>query len=432
MQIRDPIHGHVHVTPDELKIIDHRAFQRLRHIKQLGFTDLSFPGATHSRYAHSLGAMEVASRMFDAIFPLDGPLPGPQRARLRQALRLALLLHDLGHPPASHASEVAMPPVAALPLGALAGGEPDRQADHEDYTLALLLFTDLAALIEARFGAHGIDGLMIARLLSKRGLGAEPRLCVGGINYTPLLRQIVSGEMDADRMDYLRRDAFFAGVSYGNFDQQWLLENLTRHIVEDQAFLALHHKALFAFEDFLLSRYHMFAAIYHNHLSESFDVMLHRFYIEAPDEHPLPPDPEAYLRCDDVSLAWALRRSDNPWARRLVQRAAYRLLVEWDVDAAGAINLGHLTAELKGAHVDYFLGESRGVLSKYYGQRRGAEPIYIINRPLSRVEPIDVYARVYERYADPTTRLRVYCRGDHLKRARRCLVAVRDHKPGEA
>lgn len=432
MQIRDPIHGHVRVNSSELKIIDHRAFQRLRNIKQLGFTELSFPGATHSRYAHCLGAMEVASRMFDAISP-PGHLPEPDRQRLRQGLRLALLLHDLGHPPASHASEVAMPLVAQLPLGEkMAGGEPGRRADHEDYTLALLLFTDMAELIEARFGDQDIDAVMIARLLSKRGLGAEPRLIVEGVDYTPLLRQIVSGEMDADRMDYLQRDAFYAGVSYGKFDQQWLLENLTHHVVEDRAFLALQHKAVFAFEDFLLSRYHMFAAIYHNHLSESFDVMLHRFYAEAPDEHPLPADPEAYLRCDDVSLTWALRQSKNVWAQRLVSRAAYRLLVEWDVDAVGALNLGHLTAELKGAGVEYFLGESRGVLSKYYGQRSGQPPIYIIDRPLQRIEPVDVYARIYERYADPTTRLRVYCRGDNLKLARQHLIAVRDHKPGEA
>ena len=120
VSIRDPIHGSVALTPSELKIVDHRVFQRLRGIKQLGFTDQAFPGATHTRYAHGIGAMHVASRMFDAIFPLEkSPMTSAERSRLRQTVRLSLLLHDLGHAPGSHASECAMPLLSELGLCSL-------------------------------------------------------------------------------------------------------------------------------------------------------------------------------------------------------------------------------------------------------------------------------------------------------------------------
>src|SRR5471030_2132624 len=98
MHIRDPIHGAIEVTPDERVLLDSPQYQRLRNVKQLGFADLAFPGATHTRYAHGLGAMQVATKVFDAIAPqLD--LAPPDAARLRQTLRLAVLFHDLGHAP---------------------------------------------------------------------------------------------------------------------------------------------------------------------------------------------------------------------------------------------------------------------------------------------------------------------------------------------
>ena len=112
---------------------------------------------------------------------------------------------------------------------------------------------------------------------------------MGGIDYFPLLSQMVSGEMDADRMDYLQRDSFFTGVSYGQFDQTWLLDNLLHHVVDDRAYMALTHRAVFAFEDFLLSRYHMFVSVYYHYISVGFETMLARFYNEAPEISPFRP-----------------------------------------------------------------------------------------------------------------------------------------------
>src|SRR5687768_2755927 len=137
ISIHDPIHGTIEVSAAEIKLIDSRPFQRLRHIKQLGFSEMAFPGATHSRYAHSLGAMQMATHIVDRVLE-SLRLPEVERIRLRQSVRLAVLFHDLGHPPMSHVSERVMPKVSTLRLGAWVEGA-DRQATHEDYTVKLLI-----------------------------------------------------------------------------------------------------------------------------------------------------------------------------------------------------------------------------------------------------------------------------------------------------
>src|SRR5580698_1949567 len=105
MEIRDPIHGSIEIPDGEVAIIDSVAFQRLRQIKQLGFAEFSFPGATHNRYLHSVGAAHIAGLIFDNIFRKYKFSSDAARERLRQTLKLAVLLHDIGHGPLSHASE---------------------------------------------------------------------------------------------------------------------------------------------------------------------------------------------------------------------------------------------------------------------------------------------------------------------------------------
>src|SRR5213592_1584672 len=113
MHIRDPIHGAIEISADERALVDSPQYQRLRNVKQLGFADLAFPGATHTRYAHGLGAMAMATKLFDALAP-QLQLEPADRDRFRQTLRLAVLFHDLGHPPLSHATEAIMPPIGDL------------------------------------------------------------------------------------------------------------------------------------------------------------------------------------------------------------------------------------------------------------------------------------------------------------------------------
>src|SRR5262244_3016118 len=132
MRIRDPIHGTLPVSADEAAVVDSVWYQRLRHVRQLGFGELAFPGATHTRHAHSLGAMHVASRLFDAAFA-SLELPDADRSALRRVVRAATLLHDIGHMPLSHASERIAPKRASLSLPVWAVPDQEGQASHEDF-----------------------------------------------------------------------------------------------------------------------------------------------------------------------------------------------------------------------------------------------------------------------------------------------------------
>lgn len=431
IHFRDPIHGTIALSPDELALVESPVFQRLRGIRQLGFGDQAFPGATHTRFAHSLGAMQMASRMFDAVFaPGDeGVLPEGERRRLRQLVRLAVLLHDLGHAPLSHATEDCMPPRGALGLDCFTAAEQRERATHEDYTVLLLLASPLRQTLEQRFAPLGLTAYDVAQLISPRFASRAASLVVSGIDFAPLLAQIVSGELDADRMDYLQRDSFYAGVNYGKFDEQWLLSNLTLHVEEGRAHLALAHRAIFAFEDFLLSRYHMFVSVYYHHTAVGFDTMLGRFIEEEPQAFALPSDAERYVACDDITLWTILRASPNPWARRVVARDLYRRLLELHT-ADGAAELAALQDALRQAAVDFFISRDEGVLSRYYGVGR-QPPIFVINRALQRVSRIEEYSPVFQRYAQPARLTRVYVRPDQVGAARACLTTALPPTMGE-
>src|SRR5882724_1474588 len=348
MHIRDPIHGAIELTADERALIDSPQYQRLRNVKQLGFADLAFPGATHTRYAHGLGAMAMATKVFDAIAP-QLALDADDRARFRQTLRLAVLFHDLGHAPLSHATEAIMPPVAALRVPEWARESGSRRAGHEDYTLKLVLDSPLAAEIRRRFSAIGIEPEHVAGLICGRPPPGSYPYRSGGRDLLPVLRQVVSGELDADRMDYLQRDSFFTGVNYGKFDADWIVQNL--------------------------------AAVQH----------------------------------DDVALLGALRASSNPWARRIVRRQGYRVLME-NAPGEGAQLLNRMQRQLEPAGVDAFVTVSRGVLSHY-----GKEATLWVKSPRGEV-PIGEYTPLYERYAEAATLARLYVEPERWDEARRLLT----------
>src|SRR6185436_5245824 len=154
------------------------------------------------------------------------------------------------------------------------------QARHEDFTVKLLLDTDLAELVRRRLGDQGITGEALAALVTGRTPPGGLDFRYGDADWAPLLRALVSGELDADRMDYLLRDSFYTGVNYGRYDLDWIVGNLSPAEKGGHTYLALGRAAAFAFEDFLLSRYHMFVSVYYHHTSVNFDYMLRRYYAE--------------------------------------------------------------------------------------------------------------------------------------------------------
>jgi len=277
----------------------------------------------------------------------------------------------------------------------------------------LVLDSGLAAAVRATYAARGIEPEHIAGLICGRPPpGAYPYKSRGR-DLLPVLRQVVSGELDADRMDYLQRDSFFTGVNYGKFDADWIVQNLAAVQREHRVYLGLQHRAVFAFEDFLLSRYHMFLSVYFHSTSVGYEVLLQRWCESG--EYALPADADEYLLHDDVALVSALRASANPWARRIVRRQGYRVLME-NAPGEGPQPLRGMQEQLEAAGVDAFVTVSRGVLSRY-----GKDATLWVKSPRGEV-PIGEYTPLYERYAEALTLARLYVEPERWDEARRLLT----------
>jgi HD superfamily phosphohydrolase len=245
----------------------------------------------------------------------------------------------------------------------------DQQATHEDYTIKILTDSSLTEAIEAEGGP---SGLAVAGLVDSQ-LSVDPACYeAGGLDWRPVLQQLISSELDVDRMDYLRRDSHYAGVEYGVFDLTWLLGNLCAHVDSDRVYLALKARALYTFDDFLIARYHMFLMVYYHYRSVAYEEMLKRYFKNGGDGYQLPSDVEEYARADDHHLVHHLRQSDDPWARRIVERREYKLLVERHGSPEN-IDLSSVAARLESAGIPTISTTSRGVLSKYFTKRQALE-----------------------------------------------------------
>jgi len=417
MEIRDVIHGSIAVEPSELGIIDSRYFQRLRQIKQLGFAEHSFPSATHNRYIHSLGAMATASKAVDVIFK------GRPKAfgRFRAVARLSALLHDVGHGPLSHTTEFAMPDVKSLGVPGVAIKGKSRKATHEDYTLKIILDSHLTPFLERAGVEHGFKPMHVAALVDPSITidddFFEERIDGETVDFRPILKQLISSELDADRMDYLRRDSLYAGVSYGQFDFDWIIGNLGSHIKNGKCYLALQHRALYSFEDFLISRFHMFLMVYFHYKSVVFDEML-RQYLEGEDcEYSLPSDIEKYAECNDAHLYAHLAQSKNEWARRISDKRPFRMLVELHsgipttkTAAQEQVRLlKSIQKDLNSQGIEYIMKASTGELSKYF--RKPGDPIFVrYDNHYSKPNfiPLEQCTEVFQRYSEKRTITRLY------------------------
>ncbi len=328
MEIRDPIHGSIQLNDGEVAVIESVEFQRLRQIKQLGFAEFSFPGATHNRFLHSIGVSFVAGQVFDSIFRAYPFGKVSTKNRLRQLVKLASLLHDIGHGPLSHTTEQVMPPLEKLNVKIYNDQKlaQDRQANHEDFTIKFVTESTVADIIRANFA--DILPEHVAFLIDKNLSCNESIFTEGGINFRPLLSQIVSSELDADRMDYLERDSFFCGINYGKIDKDWLMQNLTLHIVKNTAYLALNRRALYAFDDFLISRHHMHLMVYFHHKSIIYEEMLNRYLSSPGCKFFIPADHNEYIAYTDYKLYQHLETAKNQWAQRIAQRKPFRVALE--------------------------------------------------------------------------------------------------------
>lgn len=386
MDIRDVVHGVIQVESHELPVIDSALFQRLRQIRQTGFAEFSYPGATHNRYIHSLGALQAATDAFESIFPSLKRHQHQVWRKFRALVRFAALLHDIGHGPLSHTTEFAMPEVSKLKVPGMKYPKA-RKATHEDYTLKIILDSALTPVLAKAAETFGFTPYHVACLIEgelkpKDNFFIE-KIGNEKINFLPILHQLISSELDADRMDYLRRDSFQAGVSYGEFDYSWLVTNLCYHLKDGNCYLGLRHRALYAFEDFLLSRYHMFLMVYLHHKTVMFDEMLSKYLHSSECDYEIPADIESYRQYTDAHLYSHLSGSKNEWARRIVEKRTLRLLLETHSGIPSTDNareqqekLFKKTLEtLKSKGIDYISTTSTGILSKYFG--KSEFPIFV-------------------------------------------------------
>jgi uncharacterized protein len=423
LEVRDPIHGAIHVDKNEIAITDHVYVQRLRSIAQLGFSALPFPGATHSRYAHSLGVMQLAGRAFDSAYAQwEFEDPGA-RERFRSVVRMAGLCHDLGHAPYSHCTEFAMPQRSKLESPFVRPRKQSVRASHEDYTIAILAYPSLADAFTKNFS---FTSRHVASLLSREVKVGDNFFWDGGFDHRRLLSQIISSELDVDRLDYLVRDATFSGAKYGQVDVGWLLSNLSAYPKDGQLWLALDSRALYAFEDFLIARHHMFLMVYFHHRSVVYEESLKRFMASQGDWS-LPVDLERYLTVDDAFLTKFLRGSDNEWARRIVDHQVYRRLIERHGNPR-EVELSSEVARLKEAGLDIIQANCTSRLSRYNigGVRSSEGASFFVTDGVElggsgRVRRLIDATAVFARYADDRHIGRLYVAPEHLERAREVL-----------
>ncbi len=378
--INDPVHGFITVSSDAvMEVINHPWFQRLRRIKQLGLTEMVYPGANHTRFNHALGAMHLMSLAMGSICDR-----GHQVSQAEcEAAMLAILLHDVGHGPFSHTLEKSIL----------------TDVNHEQVSYFIL------NKLQREFGST-LD--LAARMFA----GAYPR---------PFFNQLISSQMDCDRMDYLMRDSFFTGVVEGKIGAERLIKMLDVANGSGSEQIVVEHKGIYSVENFLNSRRVMYWQVYLHKTTVCAEEMLIRVikrarqliaagtYVPGPDyvlfffqnhiriqDFDERPDvAECFMMLDDNDIwncikAWQ-RHPDKVLSylsRSLYQRRLFRVRLTpepppegWQLKARRALEqqMG-ISAE----EAEYFLIQGTVSNAAYLNNE---PPINILHRD-GRVEPI--------------------------------------------
>ena len=246
--LKDPVHSYIHIHYEVIwNCLDSKEFQRLRRIRQLGGDFQVYPTAEHSRFSHSLGVYEIVRRMVTEIKSLCVELTEYEKV----CVMLAGLLHDVGHGPFSHAFEHIT------------------NHSHEEYTAKIILGnTELNAIL---------------RDVSEK----LPQDIVSIIQHThenDILNQIVSGQLDADRMDYLLRDSYFTATSYGQFDLERILRTMrVRKTAEGRKVIVVKYTGIHSVEDYIMARYQMYWQVYYHPVARSYEAVFIQLFNRLKD-----------------------------------------------------------------------------------------------------------------------------------------------------
>ena len=246
--LKDPVHSYIHIHYEVIwNCLDSKEFQRLRRIRQLGGDFQVYPTAEHSRFSHSLGVYEIVRRMVTEVKSLCVELTEYEKV----CVMLAGLLHDVGHGPFSHAFEHVT------------------NHSHEEYTAKIILGnTELNAILRA-----------VSEKL--------PQDIVSIIQHThenDILNQIVSGQLDADRMDYLLRDSYFTATSYGQFDLERILRTMrVRKTNEGRKVIVVKYTGIHSVEDYIMARYQMYWQVYYHPVARSYEAIFIQLFNRLKD-----------------------------------------------------------------------------------------------------------------------------------------------------
>lgn len=406
--IRDPLWNNIAVDELAMRLVDTPAFQRLRYVRQLGLAFLVYPGATHSRFEHALGTYHLARRALSLLDERGALGDVPREAC--PSVRIAALLHDIGHYPFSHALEE---------IGAL---------HHEEVARPLVTEGGVADALRRTMGADAPHEIMAL---------------IRGESRSPLQR-LISGSLDLDKLDYLRRDAFMCGVPYGEIDVDRLLNSLT--ILEGPSGLEIGivEKGLSALESLLFARYQMYRNVYWHHAVRSATAMYKRLVEDAMNAGSL--DAKTLAAFTDEGLLHDLeRRAPSPLLAALRERRLYKRVfqcpaadlppeaAEWIADDP------RLTRRVEDALADE-LGLGRGELLLDYPtktqmlgldlpvQRRNGE----VRRLTTHGEGAINLTKLAEEFYRSARWLRVFaCRPVELPRERALALAARSREEVE-
>ena len=356
--LKDPVHSYIHINYEVVwNCLDSKEFQRLRRIRQLGGDFQVYPTAEHSRFSHSLGVYEIVRRMVTEIKSLSVELSEYDKI----CVMLAGLLHDVGHGPFSHAFEHVT------------------KHSHEDYTAKIIL------------GETELNQVLTE---------VSPRLpedIVSIIEHNhpnDILNQIISGQLDADRMDYLLRDSYFSATSYGQFDLERILRTMrVRKIDENKKALVVKYTGIHSVEDYIMARYQMYWQVYYHPVARSYEAVFIQLFNRLKDIFKdnkeyfsdmkvLIPfleksvvSVEEYFKLDENSLLYCcslIQDKDDEIAADLARRLQNRRLFEY-VDYSEE-NLAQIKNMLKEQNLDekYYLrveNVEASVYSPYKGRK---------------------------------------------------------------
>ena len=415
-EFRCPVYGFITISDWEREIIAQPPFQRLRRIRQLSWTDYVYPGAMHTRFEHSLGVMNMASMLYEGISSRSGEIlrgdlgynrDGLERHKV--LIRLAALFHDIGHSPFSHGAEELFPLVDAH--------DPTTRFRHEAYSAEVVrrCFGDVIANHPANTN-YGYRAEDVAHLLEGSPEAGK----------SLFWRDLIDGQMDADRMDYLLRDSLHAGVAYGRYDWQRLIQTVAATPESNGAAprIGVTEGGWHAAEGLILARYFMFTQVYFHKTRVIFDHHLQHALAEMLPGHHFPrPEKQGldeYLLWDDWRVLGQLAAGKGcEHGRRLATRDHYReIKATPEVPTTGDPERLQRWREALG---DLLQAEIPAEKSWY---RIGPADIPVLGEDGSRqVSPLSQYSSVV-RGIEAVHQTRLYVRQEDRAKARELLEAI--------